>query len=781
MTITAPFEPGCLTTDTGRALPLVSLTGDAVATGLHATWTLVQSYHNDTDDTVEVTYTFPLPGRFATGAFTFTCAGRRIVGELRERGEARATYDDAVATGLSAALLEEDRPEVFTVSLGNVPAGADAEVELQLVGPVPVVDGQADLRLPTVVAERHVAGTPTGTTHGTGEGLDTDLVPDASRVTPPHSSAASVTYTITVTTDSKDRPDVPDAFIVAGEAGAWTVTNRGGQSPDGDVHVRWPVSSGRGPTAVAQQDDQGVTVAVTLVGDDEPDVRPRDVAIVLDRSGSMGTGSMEVARRAAARMADSLNESDRLAVIGFDTEMESPWPGLRPATDDTRFEAVRFLSALEARGGTDIARALADGLSRLAPAPGRDLVLVLVTDALVAGEDHTLRAVKNAGVCVHGVCIGRHANAGLLDKLAGATGGASVVVDTNDQLDAVLDGLRRRVAPPVWRDVRIDAGDTPLTEASPRHGDVHAGTPTVISGRADHMPESVTVTATGRDGRTASWQAPVHAVDNQAVHASWARGRVRDLEDLRVLGGDDAPTAEAIVAFSLTHTVLCRFTAFVAVDTDGEPVEVPAGRTTVQPAGQGVFNLARSMTRGVSGASVSSLATRSINHSGSEFACASPAGSLGDGMFDTGSTTSRAKGVPDNDNYHSPTWTGLRDGWPQGTTWPSGWPHGTAGPVTPANVFEQLAALCDLLDGGTALLVASGMIDSVTGRLAVVSAVLTGLPDTATLAGLVGLLSASLAAGDPEATVANLVTSVRAELAARRDHQTGPGVFWDQP
>ena len=113
-------------------------------------------------------------------------AGHTVVAELKERGQARADYDAAIAAGQRASIAEEERPDVFTMRVGNILPGERVVIRLSLVQPLPYADGEAEFRFPLVVAPRYVPGAPLpGQPVGTGWAADTDAVPDASRITPP--------------------------------------------------------------------------------------------------------------------------------------------------------------------------------------------------------------------------------------------------------------------------------------------------------------------------------------------------------------------------------------------------------------------------------------------------------------------------------------------------------------------------------------------------------------------------------------------------------------------
>ena len=176
---------GALETERGR-LPLVALHVRARVSGVVAATEVVQTFANTTGVAIEATYIFPLPDRAAVHRFRMEVAGRVVEGIVDERGAARAEYDRAIAAGHRAAIAEEERAGVFTLRVGNLMPGERATVRLSLVGPLPIDDGEVTFQFPLVVAPRYIPGAVLGGDQaGLGLADDTDLVPDASRISPP--------------------------------------------------------------------------------------------------------------------------------------------------------------------------------------------------------------------------------------------------------------------------------------------------------------------------------------------------------------------------------------------------------------------------------------------------------------------------------------------------------------------------------------------------------------------------------------------------------------------
>jgi Ca-activated chloride channel family protein len=193
--------------------------------------------------------------------------------------------------------------------------------------------------------------------------------------------------------------------------------------------------------------------------------------------------------------------------------------------------------------------------------------------------------------------IDQAVNAAFLRRLAGAGGGLCELVESEDRLDAVMAKVHRRIGTPVATELRMFGTGFELeasTVAPSRLPDVYAGAPVTIFGRyrgsaanaavdlegttfGDPLRMRIARDAEGGVRAAAPWLA-----------ASWARARIRDLED-RYATGERGPLEPEIVALSKRYGVLSRFTAFLAIDRSEvanrsgrlaqvvQPVESPAG------------------------------------------------------------------------------------------------------------------------------------------------------------------------------------------------------------
>jgi len=604
---------GSLATARGH-LPLEAMDVHARAVGLDVRFDLRQTFRNSLAEPIEATYIFPLPDRGAVTGFRLRVGERVVEGVIDERGQARQAYDDAIRAGHRAAIAEEERPDVFTVRVGNLMPGQSASIELDLVGALALERNEATFRFPLVVAPRYIPGVPlAGDSVGDGVASDTDAVPDASRITPPvllPGYPNPVRLRLRVDIDpsglpmSQLRSSLHSVVEGGNGAGLRSVELKPGERLDRDFILRWGLGDGAVRTSLLvapDRDGAGASFALTVLPPEATGgERPRDVVLVLDRSGSMGGWKMVAARRAAARLVDHLSEVDRFAVLAFDDSIEAPRglpdSQLSAASDRNRFRAVEFLAGLEARGGTEMAEPLGRAAALLGGGyRDRERIVLLVTDGQVGNEDQILRELgpKLRGARVFTVGIDRAVNAGFLGRLAEVGAGGFELVESEDRLDEVMERVQRKIGTPVVTELAIAADGVDIEPDSvvPRRlPDLLSGSPVVIRGRLRGKARDGALLLSGADRTGASWRERVNARTGSSAGpeaALWARAQIRELEDLYAVGGADSRLIVRIVEVSKRFSVLSRFTAFLAVDR-AEKVN-PGGklhRTTqaVEPA-----------------------------------------------------------------------------------------------------------------------------------------------------------------------------------------------------
>jgi Ca-activated chloride channel family protein len=607
-----PVAPSCLCTPAGERVPLlgVSLTGEVY--GADARLVLRQRYRNDEKAAIEAIYTFPIPSEATLVGFAMECAGRRLEAEVKEREEAFHAYDEAIAKGHGAALLEEERRNVFTASVGNLLPGEDTVIEVAFVQRLAAEEGALRLVVPTLVAPRYVPGAPAGDRTGHGRAAPTDRVPDADRVTP---AIAAVQYGLAmdllfdlgrnVTIESPSH-----RVVTQREEGHRERVRFQSDEVALDRDVVLVASGAPGPQAGVVCDKQpgkDGTFAITVVPDlfdGARRVEARDVVFVVDVSGSMQGESIDQARRALRLCLRHLSEGDRFEVIAFSTGIFPFAQRLVPYTQRTLEDADRFVAALSADGGTEMLGPLCAATALLAD-PARDRLVVLLTDGQVANEaeivDRVATEAKGARVYTFG--IGTNVSDLLIHDLARRTRGAAELIYPGERIDekvtaqfakataARVEGLEVKLA-------GLDAGELAPAEL-PALVD---GEPWVLYGRYEQPGAGKLELRGTLRGERFYLAVPIELPGEAAragLSALWAGARVRDLEeDERKLSGRRAEAQrKRILDLAITYNVASKHASFVVVEkrtgdrrSQGQPETRPVPVSA--PAGWGMFGAA---------------------------------------------------------------------------------------------------------------------------------------------------------------------------------------------
>jgi Ca-activated chloride channel family protein len=232
---------GTLVTADGRTLPLRQTRLVVRAAGGFAQVRLVQTFANPHHEPLHVRYQLPLPADAAVGGFEFRLGALRVVGDIDRRSSARERFEQAIASGRTAALLEQDRSSLFTQELGNVPPGAEVEATIDVDQPLAWVDGSWQWRFPTTVAPRYLGAAGRV---GDARQLAVDVVDPNGAALPPRCELELV---IADALTGSGQPQSPShALQIAAQASGTSVVfaAAGGRvAMDRDVVMSWPVAA----------------------------------------------------------------------------------------------------------------------------------------------------------------------------------------------------------------------------------------------------------------------------------------------------------------------------------------------------------------------------------------------------------------------------------------------------------------------------------------------------------------------------------------------------------
>jgi Ca-activated chloride channel family protein len=414
----------------------------AEVTGKVTAVSVTQRYRNPFAERIEAVYVFPLPTDAAVDEMEMRAGARVVRAQVRRRGEARELYDRARDQGHQAALLEQERPNVFTFSVANIEPGGEIEVRLRYFALARYDHGTYEMVFPMVVGPRYVPGAPlAGPQSGGGTQGDTDRVPDASRISPAyvppgtrsgHAIALSVRLDAGAEIQSLEAP-AHDVVIDRPTPTAAQVALRDkDEIPNRDFVLRWRLAAPELRTAVfAHRPDprqEGYVAVLLEPRHDVPveEIAPREIVFLLDTSGSMAGEPLATSLRAVRRVLDTLGPQDTFQVIDFADTTSNLAPRPLANTPENLRRARAYLDSLRASGGTNQLAGIHAALS----APGdasRVRYVVFMTDGYIGNETEVVglvqREIGNARIFSFGV--GSSVNRFLLEEVALAGRGAA--------------------------------------------------------------------------------------------------------------------------------------------------------------------------------------------------------------------------------------------------------------------------------------------------------------------------------------------------------------------
>ncbi len=350
---------------------------------------------------------------------------------------------------------------------------------------------------------------------------------------------------------------------------------------DRDFELAWRAVPGSEPrAAVFTETVGGERYALVMFLPPEmsqPSGRPRELVLVIDRSGSMAGPSIRQARAALGAALDRLGPGDRFNVVAFGSDAKALFPQPEHAQGLALDTARAFVESLEAGGGTNIGDALAlalrPGASERAAADGFLRQVVFITDGSVDNEEALLSAIDDGlgESRLFTVGIGPAPNGYFMRKAAAFGRGSFTHVGDMREIADKMGALLRKLEAPALTDIQLRWPDGALAQATPaRIPDLYAGEPVVVSARLDGAADAVRITGgMGWERRIA-----VEADASPGIGVLFARARIAEMMDERLRAADRAPIEAAITDLALRHHIVSRFTSLVAVD-----------RTPTRPAG----------------------------------------------------------------------------------------------------------------------------------------------------------------------------------------------------
>lgn len=555
--------------------------------GIFAETFVTQTYSNEGQEPINATYVFPASSRVTIHGMKMEIGDEIITAKIKEKEEARHDYEQAKSEGKSASLLEQQRPNVFTMDVANVMPGDIIRIELHYTEMITPTDGIYQFVFPTVAGPRYTSpSVPKSLKAETWIASPFLRLGDTPREKYNINVNLSAGVPITALQCGSHKIDVAWDNQTSARI---SLSNPEEFAGNRDFILDYKLTGTEISSGLMLGTGESENFFLLMVQPPErytPEtIPPREYIFILDVSGSMYGFPLDTSKELIRNLAGSLRESDRFNVILFSDSLIQMSPESVPATAENVQKAFALIDNEEGGGGTELAPALETALA-IPASPGAARSVIAITDGYISGEREIFDIIgRNIGTTnFFSFGIGSSVNRYLIDGIAKTGLGESFVVTDPSEAAATADRFRTYIQSPVLTDVQVTYDGFDVYDIEPPTlSTLFASRPIVLFGKWKGEP-SGTIYITGKTGgRDYAEDIPVSAAipleANNIIQYLWARTRVERLTDYGITEDLQANAKKEVTELGLRYSMMTPYTSFIAVtekvrNTEGKSTDV---------------------------------------------------------------------------------------------------------------------------------------------------------------------------------------------------------------
>jgi Ca-activated chloride channel homolog len=553
-------------------LPLKDTKVEISISGVIADVKVVQTYRNEGARPINATYVFPASTRAAVYGMRMRIGDQVIVARIKEREAAKQEFETAKKEGKSASLLEQDRPNVFSMNLANLMPQEQVEIELRYTELLVPTDGVYELVYPTVVGPRYSSQKEAGAAN-TDKFVKSPYTHESEKPTSALHISARISGGVPIQELACTSHQIIPQWL-SNNVAQMTMDDSDPFQGNRDFVMRYrlvgnQITAGlllyQGPDEnfflyMAQPPQRAVT----------EDIPPREYIFVVDVSGSMNGFPLNTSKELLRDLIGKLRPTDLFNVVLFAGDSTMLSPTSLEATQENITRAINLLEQQRGSGGTELLPAVQQAMK----IPRQATVsrsIVLVTDGYISGEqgvfDYIRANLNQANVFAFG--IGSSVNRYLIEGVAKAGMGEPFIVTDPAQAPAAAAKLREYIQTPLLTDIQITSPGFETYDVHPTHfPDLMAQRPVILFGkwRGSVSGAFELHGKTGRGDYTTRLDVSTVQPDegNRALRYLWARSRIAELSDYG-FGTPSDDKVKEITALGLKYNLLTQYTSFIAV------------------------------------------------------------------------------------------------------------------------------------------------------------------------------------------------------------------------
>jgi Ca-activated chloride channel family protein len=552
-------------------IPLQSTKADVNISGNIAHIHIAQTYQNTGSIPIEAKYVFPLSTQAAVHKMQMTIGDRTINAKIFEKQEAQRVYDKALKQGKRAAKLDQQRPNVFQMNVGNIMQNDLVTIDIYYTEMLVPVAGNYEFVFPSVVGPRFTGENTSGETtfsqpytkKGVADAFTYDLQVQINSGIP-IADVTSNTHKIKV-----NYPNTRIAEV--------SLTAENENPSNRDFILKYGMRGKEIQSGLLLYEEAGEKFFAYMMEPPKVTEKAKTAAkeylFVVDVSGSMNGYPMEVSKKLLRNLLVNLPATDHYNILLFAGGSRVLATEPLSCSPENIQKGINFLTNERGGGGTRLLNALqtAYALPRMNQTSARSMVVI--TDGYVSVERQAFEMIEknlgNANVFTFG--IGSSVNRYLLEGMSKVSNSESFIATQMNEANDVAEKFRNYIKSPLLTQIRIEAEGFDAYDVTPSSiPDVFASRPILVFGKYKGDAKGK-LTITGQTGngifkKEFRVSDGVLSKDNKALRYLWARKKIERLDDYKRRFGDN--TKQEVIKLGLKYNLVTQYTSFVAVDNE---------------------------------------------------------------------------------------------------------------------------------------------------------------------------------------------------------------------
>ncbi|WWR15129.1 VIT and VWA domain-containing protein [Lachnospiraceae bacterium JLR.KK008] len=570
--------------------PLKDTTVVANVNGIIADVYVTQTYVNEGTNPINASYVFPASSSAAVHGLKITVGDQTVTAQIKEKEEAKEVFEEAKSEGKVATLMEQQRPNVFTMDVANIMPGMTTSIELHYTEMIQPLEGLYEFSFPTVVGPRYVSAPKEGESAKDNSWAASPYLHEGETPDGTYNITVNLSAGVPVTELSCKTHKVN---VIKGDETAACITLADSEDYAGnrDFILQYRLTGEAVQSGLLLAPGEAENFFMLTVQPPQryqpEEIPPREYIFVLDISGSMYGHPIDTAKSLISDLVSSLNATDSFNLILFSDEFYQLAPASLPANAENIQLAIHLIEKQEGCGGTEMTPALQQALAIPAD-PNTARSIVTITDGYICDEQEIFRTInENMGTTsFFSFGIGTSVNTYLTKGIATAGLGESFVVTNEADAQACAQRFRNYISAPLLTNIQIEYDGFDVYDVEPSvPSTLFAQKPIVLFGKWQGEP-SGTIKVTGKSGN-ADYLQEIPVKDGKVCENAetlgllWARSRLQRLTDYGCTP-DNPDTKAEVTRLGLTYNMMTSYTSFVAViDTVVNP---DAAATDVEQA-----------------------------------------------------------------------------------------------------------------------------------------------------------------------------------------------------